>query len=125
VLLLTLIGCAYCLLCLLRHMQLMQAADSIATVSTDVDTSDSTVQAPQQQPQQQQQPVEQERFTVATLRKLLRSPECISTLRRIGSATVEQLAGEACGEWSRMPAVEYGRGLLSARQQCDGGGTGR
>jgi hypothetical protein len=82
-------------------MQLMQAADGISTVSTDSTASDSTTQAPQQQEPQQQLPVEQERFTVATLRRLLQSPDCMATLRRMGSATVEELAGgagvQACG----------------------------
>jgi transcription initiation factor TFIID subunit TAF12 len=85
-------------------MQLMQAADSISSVSTDSMASDSTTHTTQQQPLQQQQqqqqqqlPVEQERFTVATLRKLLQSLGCMATLRRMGSASVEELAGEADG----------------------------
>jgi hypothetical protein len=88
----------------LRCVQLMQAADSISTVSTDSAASDSTTQAPQQP--QQLLPVEQERFTVATLRRLLQSPECMQTLRRVGCATAEELAGEAGG----------GRGVLWRRQ---------
>jgi hypothetical protein len=97
----------------------MQAADGISTVSTDSTASDSTTQAPQQQQQPQQQlPVEQERFTVATLRRLLQSPDCMATLRRMGSATVEELAGGAGVQaWGG-----YKRGVVFSNSQHQGEG---
>jgi hypothetical protein len=73
----------------------MQEADSIsASVNPSMDIS-STTQASQQeqQAQQQQLSLEPQRFTVVTLRKFLQSPDCMQALRRMGSATVEELAG--------------------------------
>jgi hypothetical protein len=82
-------------------MQLMQAADSISTCAktSSANTSskpDSSEQSPQQQEEQQQElPLEQERFTVVTLRNFLQNPHHMQTLLRMGSATVEDLAGKA------------------------------
>ncbi|WIA42192.1 hypothetical protein OEZ86_009454 [Tetradesmus obliquus] len=75
--------------------QLMQAADSIPTSATAAMDHSIPAQTPQQQQQQELQQLAEkpQSFTTVTLRRFLQSAECMQTLRRMGSATVEELAG--------------------------------